>query len=48
MKFVYETVGHVVLCKEPDYGFFGLFIHDEFGSLIPFFLTDAYVHFVSQ
>lgn len=48
MNFIYKTIGHAILCKEPDYGFFELFIHDEFGNLIPFVLTDGYIHFISQ
>ena len=48
MKFVYETVGHVLLCREQAYGYYDLFIHNEFGELIPFVLTDSYLHFVSQ
>ena len=48
MRFVYETVGHVLLCTEPDYGQYGLFIHDEFGNLIQFVLTGSYIHFISQ
>ena len=48
MKFVYETVGHVLLCRDPDYGYSDLFIHNEFGELIPFVLTGSYLHFVSQ
>ena len=48
MNFIYNTVGNVLLCTEPDYGYCGLFLHDEFGDLIQFVLTDSYIHFVSQ
>ena len=48
MNFNYNTVGHVILCTDPDYGYYGLFIHDEFGNLIQFVLMDSYIHFVSQ
>ena len=47
MCYTYETVGNVIVCRDRDCGWVDLFIHDDYGNLIPFYLNETYLHFTN-